>query len=526
MYRRVIAPSVLAASLLLVIPASAATYGPGAPGIGDPYYPGSGNGGYDVSHYDLRLKYQPTTDLLEGTATLVAKATQDLSRFNLDFGLKVNQITVNGKPARFTTSGTREVSVTPASPVAKDKPLNVVVTYAGKPSEFKEDGWSAWHRTPDGGVAAQEPDSAAWWFPSNDHPLDKATFDVSVNVPDGTQAISNGTLQSTSSRLGWTRYNWRSNKPQATYLATLAVGRFDITTDTTASGLPIVNAYSKDLGDNAGAARASLERTGEVAEWLEGHFGPYPFNALGGYVPNVTAGFALETQTRPFYGPRQFNNGANVQVVVHELAHQWYGDSVSVDGWKDIWLNEGFARYAQWLWSEKEGEGTAQELSDWAYSTRPAEDPFWQVKPGDPGPDNQFHLAVYDRGAIAVQALRNEVGDKAFFEILKGWPTERKYGNAKVSDFVKYAEKVSGKKVGPVLDTWLYQAGKPAAPTAPKPVAKPAKPGKQKPGAVNSAPERARSAAPVAPKAEPRSWKRIAATDTVHETGGHAGHGH
>lgn len=132
------------------------------------------------------------------------------------------------------------------------------------------DGWTAWHRTPDGGVAAQEPDSAVWWFPSNDHPLDKATFDVSVNVPDGTQAISNGVLQSQTSRLGWTRYNWRSDKPQATYLATLAVGKFDITTDRTASGLPILNAYSKDLGGNAGAARASVERTGEVAEWLEG----------------------------------------------------------------------------------------------------------------------------------------------------------------------------------------------------------------------------------------------------------------
>src|SRR6185312_3270831 len=149
-------------------------------------------------------------------------------------------------------------------PLQKDKPATVVVKYAGKPSEFKIDGWSAWQRTPDGGVAAQEPDSAVWWFPSNDPPLDKATFDISVNVPDGTQAISNGVLQSQSSRLGWTRYNWRSDKPQATYLATLAVGKFDITTDKTADGLPILNAYSKDLGDNAGAARASVERTGEV----------------------------------------------------------------------------------------------------------------------------------------------------------------------------------------------------------------------------------------------------------------------
>ncbi|MFJ7589715.1 M1 family metallopeptidase [Streptomyces sp. NPDC097617] len=504
MHRKVIAPSVLAASLLLVIPASAASAGPGAPGVGDPYYPASGNGGYDVSHYDLRLQYQPKTDLLEGTATLLATAKQDLSRFNLDFGLQVSEIRVNGVKAKFATSGSHELEVTPAKPLARNTALSVVVKYAGKPSELKVDGWTAWQRTPDGAVAAQEPDSAVWWFPSNDHPLDKATFDVSVNVPDGTQAISNGVLQSQTSKLGWTRYNWRSNKPQATYLATLAVGKFDITTDTTASGLPILNAYSKDLGDNAGAARASVERTGEVAEWLEGVFGPYPFNALGGYVPNVTAGFALETQTRPFYGPGQFRGGANVSVVVHELAHQWYGDSVSVDGWKDIWINEGFARYSQWLWSEKEGEGTARELADWAYALRPAEDAFWQVKPGDPGPDNQFHGAVYDRGAIALQALRNEIGDEKFFQILGGWPTERAYGNAKVGDFIRYAEKISKKPLAQLFETWLYTPGKPEAsalnPSAAEPSAR----------SLQSAP-----AKPVQ-QTEPKSWKKIAETDTIH----------
>ncbi|MGW1768041.1 M1 family metallopeptidase [Streptomyces sp. NPDC002073] len=509
MHRKVIAPSVLAASLLLAIPASAASFGPGAPGIGDAYYPASGNGGYDVSHYDLRLKYQPATDLLEGTATLLATAKQDLSRFNLDFGLKVSDVRVNGRKAKFATSGTQELEITPAAPLPKGKSVTVVVTYAGKPSELKVDGWTAWHRTPDGGVAAQEPDSAIWWFPSNDHPLDKATFDVSVNVPDGTQAISNGVLQSSSSKLGWTRYNWRSNKPQATYLATLAVGKFDITTDTTEGGIPVLNAYSKDLGDNAGAARASLERTGEVADWLSEVFGPYPFNALGGYVPNVTSGYALETQTRPFYSPRQFANGSNIQVVVHELAHQWYGDSVSVDNWKDIWINEGFARYSQWLWSEKEGEGTAQELADWAYASRPAEDPFWQVKPGDPGAENQFHGAVYDRGAIALQALRNEIGDEKFFAVLKGWPTQFAYGNAKVGDFLRYAERVSGKPLAQLLETWLYTPGKPAV----GPVVKPS----LRKGSSATPWSLAVPSKKPAKAVQPKSWKKIAATNTIHE---------
>lgn len=280
MHRRIIMPGALgAASVLLAIPASAAAPSPGAPGIGDPYYPAYGNGGYDVSHYDLRLTYRPDSDRLEGTATILARTTEDLSRFNLDFLLDVGEVRVNGAKASFTTSGEHELEITPKRPLAKGTPVTVVVRYSGVPSSKEAYGFTGWHRTPDGGVAANEPEAAWWWFPSNDHPLDKATFDVSVQVPDGTQAISNGTLRSKSSRLGWTRWNWRSDKPQATYLATLAVGRFDLTTGTTESGIPVVNAYSVDLGANDGAARASVERTGEVADWLSGYFGPYPYNA-------------------------------------------------------------------------------------------------------------------------------------------------------------------------------------------------------------------------------------------------------
>ncbi|WAP59218.1 M1 family metallopeptidase [Streptomyces sp. S465] len=499
-HHRLLVPGAAAACLLLAIPASAADATPGAPGIGDSYYPSYGNGGYDVSHYDLRLKYQPTTDRLEGTATIVADAKQDLSRFDLDFALDVSEVLVGGKKAAFEATGDHELEVTPAAPLTSGSPFTVVVRYSGTPSKVVASGFTSWLRTPDGGVAANEPESAWWWFPSNDHPLDKATYDVSVAVPDGTQAISNGTLRSTSSKLGWTRYNWRSSKPQATYLATLAVGKFDITTDTTAGGLPVINAYSKDLGDNAGAARASVERTAEIVDWESTVFGPYPFDALGGYVPNVPTSYALETQTRPFYSPKGFAKGANTSLVVHELAHQWFGDSVSLKDWRDIWINEGFASYAQWLWSEKEGEGTAQELADYTYASYPADDPFWQVEPGDPGAENQFHDAVYDRGALALQALRNRIGDQDFFAILKGWTAEHRYGNASVRDFVTYAEKVSGKPLASLFDTWLFTPGKPAAAQA-----------------------RAAELSPAKAPARPKSWQRIQDTHSAH---GHGAHGH
>jgi aminopeptidase N len=169
--------------------------------------------------------------------------------------------------------------------------------------------------------------------------------------------------------------------------------------------------------------------------------------------------------------------------------------------WKDIWINEGFARYAQWLWSEHEGEGTAQEIADYVYASRPADDAFWTVEPGDPGPENQFHIAVYDRGALALQALRNEIGDEDFFAILKGWPQRYAHGNATVADFRRYAEEVSGKPLAALFDTWLYQPSKPGV------------------TAARDASIATRTAKAVA---QPKSWKKIAATNGVHENG----HGH
>ncbi|OEV28846.1 peptidase [Streptomyces nanshensis] len=467
MRQRLIVSGAVVAALTLTVPASAAGAGPspGAPGVGDSYYPDYGNGGYDASHYDLRLKYQPKTDELNGTATVLARATQDLSRFNLDFSLDVKEVHVNGRKAKVSTAGSHELRVTPAEPLAEGEDFSVVVRYSGVPSEVEVDGYTAWQRTPDGGVAAGEPESAWWWYPSNDHPSDKATFDISVAVPKGYKSISNGDLVSEEpAGKGWVRSNWRSGEPQTTYLATLAVGKFDVTKSRTESGIPVVNAYSRELDGEDGSARASLERTAEITDWLEGVFGKYPFSSVGGYVPDTGAGFALETQTRPFYGNERFKSGTDVSVVVHELAHQWYGDSVSVRNWRDIWLNEGFATYASWLWSEKEGEGTAQEIADEVYDSYPAGDEFWKVKPADPGPENQFHGAVYDRGAMALQALRNKTGDKDFFKILKGWPAEHEGGNARVGQFVKYAEKVSGKPLKSLFDTWLRKASKPGKP--------------------------------------------------------------
>nr|WP_240942756.1 M1 family metallopeptidase [Planosporangium thailandense] len=443
---------------------SAAGPAPGSAGLGDSYFPDYGNGGYDVSHYDVRLRYWPDTDRLAGTTTILARATQDLSRFEFDFALSVTSVRVNGAPASYAREGAHKLVVTPARPVTDGQPLTVVVQYADTPSAVKVNGATAWARAADGAVAVGEPEIAWWWFPSNDHPRDKATFDVSVLVPDGTQVVSNGVMPAPAHRElpGWSRWNWRSVKPMATYLAFLAIGHYEIRTDVSVSGQPVVTAYSQNLGEYADAAHAAVERTSEVVDWESGLFGPYPFEARGGVVaPPGTIGFALEDQTRPVYSSKFWQGGANVYVVVHENAHQWFGDSVSVADWRNIWLNEGFASYAEWLWSEAQGEGTAQELFDYSYAAHPADDPFWQVKPGDPGARDPFDRAVYTRGAMALHQLRLAVGDEVFLRILRGWTENHRYGNATIEQFEEFAQGVSGKNLGALFATWLFTPGRP-----------------------------------------------------------------
>jgi aminopeptidase N len=210
-----------------------------------------------------------------------------------------------------------------------------------------------------------------------------------------------------------------------------------------------------------GPAAKSLARTGEVADYLETLFGPYPFDAYGGVViDDDRVGYALETQARPVYGQVFFAGGEDTSVVAHELAHQWFGDSVALERWQDIWLNEGFATYAEWLWQEHEGAGTAQQLFDRIYARA-----SWAVKPGDPSVDNLFGTAVYLRGAMTVHALRRTIGDPAFFGLLKTWTAEHRDGNATTAEFVAAAEKAAGgKDLDPLFQAWLFGTTRPPRP--------------------------------------------------------------
>ena len=304
----------------------------GSAGIGDPYFPLEGNGGYDVSAYDVQVRYDPSIDRIQGHTTIIARASESLSRFDLDLRLLASAVTVNDQPAQIHQQGGK-LQVTPAAPVPVGAAMTVTVDYAGVPSAIPEgsDTPSPWVRTPDGAVAVGEPEIAPWWYPCNDHPSDKATFAITTIVPAGLQVISNGALLGGPEPAGpgVVRWRWQESQPMATYLAFVAIGHYTLVRQDTRFGLYLA-AYDQNLTPQiATAARSSVEQTPQIIDFLSGMFGPYPFHQLGGVVPDApTLGFALENQTRPVYGEGFFDTGPDVTVVVHELAHQWFGDSV------------------------------------------------------------------------------------------------------------------------------------------------------------------------------------------------------
>ncbi|SCE93231.1 Peptidase family M1 [Micromonospora coriariae] len=464
--RRRLAAAVTTLACAIAVAAAGCTrdddgFRPGAADAGDPYVPGRGNGGYDVTHYGLDVRYDPATDRLTGRATITATAIQDLSRFNLDLaGLEVSTVTVDAARAEHRRDD-GELLVTPHDGLSRGRPFTVAVEYAGVPTAIADGelGSGGFLHTADGAVALGQPDSAATWFPVNDHPSDKASYDLAVTVPDGLSALSNGVPGPKTSADGWTTWRWSERTPMASYLTTLVIGDYRVASGSHA-GRPMVTAVAASLPATGGAAD-SLARTGEIVDFLASRFGPYPFDSYGGIVvADDRIGYALETQSRPVYGPAFFDDDRpNPGVVAHELAHQWFGDSVSLSRWGDIWLNEGFASYAEWLWEEHDGGRTAQRNFELQYAATD-----WSQPSVEPGRERMFGTAVYKRGALTVHALRRTVGDDTFFRILRTWTAERAAGNATTSDFVALAERVANRQLRPLFDAWLVGG---AAPTLP-----------------------------------------------------------
>jgi aminopeptidase N len=436
---------------------AATTFTPGASGFGDPFFPNAGNGGYDVASYDLRLDWEPSRNRLEGTALLTAAATQNLSQFNLDLrGFTISRLLVDGRAAAHSREGEHELVITPKSGVPAGRRFTVTIDYAGTPAVVTDPDQSieGWVPTDDGAYVVGEPQGSSAWYPVNDTPRDKATFKFRITVPAGLTAMANGILESNTTVGGETTWIWNETDPMAPYLATSTIGEFDLTISSIGN-IPSYLAIDPQL-----PAGNVFRKMPEMVEFFESIYGPYPLNAVGGIADSAKqVGYSLETQTKPVY-----DRMPNELTVAHELSHMWYGDSVTLSTWPDMWLHEGFATWSEWIWSEHTGQKSAQQFFDNHYNTPPQDIAFWTPPPGDPGsPVLLFNGTIYNRGGMTLQALRGKVGDFAFFRIMRAWAQQNRYGNVSTPMFVALAEQISSMELDRFFEVWLYRPEKPTS---------------------------------------------------------------
>lgn len=447
---------------------------PAQASIGDSYYPLEGNRGYDAQHYTIELTAAPDPRTIAGRTTIDALATGVLPSFDLDFlGLEVSGVTVDGAAATFSRSG-QELQITPAKPIAAGATFTVAVTYAGQPQPYQDPalsleqvttGWKEW--SPGYFAAVGQPDGSMTWFPSNNHPSDKATYTFRITADDPNVVAANGVLREVIPVDADTKtYVWEMAQPMATELALVAIGPFELRESKAPNGVPIRNYFPK------GADQAVIDNfnvTGAILVFFEQLLGKYPFDVYGSIVvPGFVDKSALETQTLSIFDVGAAQTDGDV-IIVHELFHHWYGNTLTAAKWSDLWLHEGFAKYAEALWIEKtqgveaynayikqqyEKQLTYGKASDHVPGL-PLIEPGQVYPPVDPGVPLLF-LSTYSGGSLALHNLRMEVGDEVFFSILRTFYEEHKAKPVVTADFIATAERIAGRDLSKVWDTWLY----------------------------------------------------------------------
>ncbi len=451
-----LAPAASAGSRSAAVAPSRLPARPGPTTSGDSLFPDVGNRGYDVTHYDIALRYDAKKRSITAVTTVSARAAYPLSSFALDLeGLTVDRVRVDGAAATWKRSGHKLV-ITPRRTVLGS--FLVVVAYHGKPvthvdPDGAEDGWIP---TKDGATVLSEPVGAMTWFPNNNTPRDKATFTTRVTVPNRLEVAGNGTL-SRRRRGQHTTWTWRQRQPMATYLAMISIDDYRVYRSSmrlsNGKKLPLWSFVEVGLGSFS-SQRALVPK---AIRFEERRFGPYPFSSAGIVVVDTGVGYALETQTRPVFDAK---SDLGESTVVHELAHQWYGDSLSPCDWGDIWLNEGFASYAESLWLAAHGGPSTKTQFRQAYATAPVS--LWSPAPADlRDPADLFSDPVYVRGGMTLEVLRERIGSRAFFTVLQRWARQHAGGCVSTGQFIGLAERVSHRQLDRLFDDWLYTARKP-----------------------------------------------------------------
>ena len=431
---------------------------------GDSLYPELGSADLDVVSYHVRLSYDPATTELEGTVTLDVAVARRLDELAIDAsGLTIEAVDVDGEPASsFRTEG-NELFIEPATsvgPSTPDDPSVVAITYRDDvgPSRSTAELPIGWFTTDGGSYVLNEPDGARTWLPSNDHPSDKASWLFEITVPRGTTAVANGTLVDQRTGPDGTRWVWRQDEPMPTYLLQVLTGDYKVLEAGRAAGVPITNvALARDVE----RMQPYFDLTDDQIEFFEPLFGPYPLDGYGLAFTDSFPGLAMETQGRSLFSREDFGGevGYIQQLLLsHELAHQWFGNAVSPARWQDLWLNESFASYAQWLWFEEIGFDTVASLA--ASNLQGRQLPTEPT--AQPTAATLFGYERYDGGAVVLHALRRQLGDDAFFRLLRRWVADNDGTSRTTDDFVALAEEVGETDLDRFRADWIDAAALPS----------------------------------------------------------------